>query len=127
MDELDRGGELQAGVVARARQPGGGHRQQRTQPFSAGGDQMFGQGRDHRHRAVQPLGDQRIDAAHVDLGQSRQGVNRTLGRIDDGLDCIQRLSLLPAPGHVVSTIDPSAIVARDNGGGIGQGQGKHKV
>ena len=123
---------FQARVVAGAASPapGGGDGQQRPQPLTAGGDQVIGQGRNHRHRAVQPFGNQRIHAGHIDLGQTHQGLNRTLGGVDYGLDCIQRLWLLVLSARVGPGIcdgRPTAIVARDNGGGIGQGQGKHKA
>jgi hypothetical protein len=76
VDELDGRGELQAGVVARPGQAGGGDGQQRPQTLGGAGDQVVGQGRDHRHGAVHVPADQGVDGGHVRTRKLEQRVQR---------------------------------------------------
>ena len=62
MDEFDRGGERDVARAAIAAEPRGGEGEHRAQPLAAGGDDMAGELRDQRDRAVHPLEDKRVDA-----------------------------------------------------------------
>ena len=60
VDELDRGGERDVAVAAIAAHPGAGERQHRPQPLAAAGDDVAGELRDQRHRALHAFDDQRL-------------------------------------------------------------------
>ena len=49
--------------------------QQRAQPLAAGGDQVFGQRRDHRHRALHALEDQSVDPGHIGFRQADESLD----------------------------------------------------
>ena len=78
VDELDGGGERDVAVAAIAAQPGAAEGQHRAQPLAAGRDDMPGELRDQRHRAVHPLDDQRVDPVEIALQQPEQGIERRL-------------------------------------------------
>ena len=110
MDELHRRRQFQAVFVAPAGQTVGGHGQQRAQALAARRDQVFGQGRDHRHGAVHALGNQGVDAGHVGLGQPNQVLDGA-GRADQGLfHCIQKAGSLSASRPVCKSV--GTMVAR---------------
>ena len=86
MDELDRCRQLQEAIFGQSigdrrglppRQPRRRNRQQRPQSLAARHDQMFGQGGDHRHRAVHPPHDQAVDARHIRRRQTHEALDRT--------------------------------------------------
>ena len=73
MDELDAGGELDVRASPRvAAQPRRRQRQQRPQPLAAGGDDMRGELRDQRHRAVHPGDDGAVAGLQVGADQVDQ-------------------------------------------------------
>ena len=61
-----------------AAQAGGGEGQHRPQPLAAGRDNVPGQLRDQRHRAVHPPDDQRVDPTQVGTEQPEQRIERGL-------------------------------------------------
>ena len=125
VDELDRRGQLQAPSPRAAGQARGGHGQQRAQPLAAGGDQVVGQRRDHRDRAVHARrGSGRRRAAMSGRGQraTRRVDGAAAGRAMAALAASKTVELLRR-----SDSSAAAAVAGDNGGAIGQGQGEHKA
>jgi hypothetical protein len=93
VDELDGGGQLQAGVVVRPGQARGGHGQQRTQALAAGGDQVLGQGGDDRHFALHARGDQGVDPGHVGGGQPHETIHRSRLPGEGRCSCVQNHTL----------------------------------
>ena len=77
VDELDGGGERDVALAAIAAEPGAAEGQHRPQPLAAGRDDMAGELRDQRHRAVHALDDHR-------LTRSRSAASRRNSGSSDG-------------------------------------------
>ncbi len=93
MDEFDGGGERDravAAVAAVAAQPRGGHGQHRAQTLAAGRDDVAGELRDQRHRAVHARHDQRVDAIEIGAQEPEQRVEGRLRRFEVAIDTRHR-------------------------------------
>ena len=82
VDELDAGGEHHMpssdALPGIAAQPRRGEREQRTQPLAAGGDDVRGQLRDQRHRAVHACHYGAVARLEIGLQQGRQRAQRVV-------------------------------------------------
>ena len=76
----------------------GGDGEQRPQALAASVDQVIGQGRDHRHRALHARHNQGVDAGHVRRGQLHQRVHGAGRTVDDGSGGVQLTELLEDKG-----------------------------
>ncbi len=76
VDEFHAGGQTDVTLAAVAAQFGGGQGQHRAQALAAGGDDMSGQLRDQRDRAVHAFDDVAVDQRQIVVDQSRQSVER---------------------------------------------------
>ena len=80
VDELDRGGEGDVALAAIAAQPRAGQGQHRPQPLAAAGDDMAGELRDQRHRALHALDDQRLTRSRSAFKNRLSGSSEALSR-----------------------------------------------
>jgi hypothetical protein len=72
MDEFDAGGEFDMPLPGIAAKPRGGEGKQRAQALAARGDEMRGQLRDQRHRALHPRHNCLVGGLHIGRQQRRQ-------------------------------------------------------
>ena len=83
VDELDRCGERDMAVAAVAAQPRASEGQHRAQPLAAGRDDVAGELRDQRHRAVHPIDNELVHPAEIVAEQPKQRIERRAGQVGD--------------------------------------------
>ena len=76
VDEFDGRGERDVPAAAVSAEPGAAQGQHRAQPLSAARDDMAGELRDQRHRALHAIDDQPVDAFEVASEKPGQRVER---------------------------------------------------
>ena len=102
VDELDAGGELaRAALAGIAAQPRRGEREQRAQPLAAGGDDVRGELRDQRHRAVHAGDDGAVAGLQIVVQQADQRAQRVL--LGRGARVRARKERRTGPGRLATT------------------------
>jgi hypothetical protein len=76
VDEFDRRRQRHVAIAAIAAQPRRGQRQHRPEPLAAGRDDMTGELRDQRHRAVHALQDEGVHPVEIGFQEGGQAIER---------------------------------------------------
>ena len=95
VDELDAGRELHMPLASVAAEAGAGEGEQRAQSLAAGGDDVCGELRDQRHRAIHAGDDGAVAGLQIGLEQGDQSGQRALGSRGTRLQARRRRRIGP--------------------------------